>query len=139
VFDFRACEKAGIDPEFVDVHPDDPFTYVVSLNLHRRQLNTSQRSLVAARVRGHFEEEAKKRQREHGGTAPGKGKNTSDQKSGSDDRRKSEASEQAGAALNVSRQSVDRARVVLEHGTPELIAHSPMPHRSMTQSPTFFH
>ena len=64
-------------------------------------------------MREHYAKLAKERQREHGGTAPGREKDTSVQKSGSDsDRRKSEASEQAGAALNVSRQSVDRARSV---------------------------
>jgi hypothetical protein len=78
--------------------------------------------MIAAKIRGHFEDEAKERQREHRGTAPGKGKNTYDQKSISDSVPKSLASEQAGAALNVSRQSVDRARVLIEYGTPELVA-----------------
>jgi len=78
--------------------------------------------MVAAKIRDHFAEEAKKRQAEHGGTAPGRKKNTSGQKAHSVERDlQSRASEQAGLALNVSRQSVDRARVVLEKGTPEVI------------------
>jgi ParB-like chromosome segregation protein Spo0J len=48
-----ACRKAGVDPEFYELNPDrdgDPLAYVVSKNLRRRQLNESQRALVAARI-----------------------------------------------------------------------------------------
>ena len=79
--------------------------------------------MVAARVREHYAKLAKERQRAaiQERDEKGRAKSTSVQKSGSgSDRRKSEASEQAGAALNVSRQSVDRARVVQEKGVPEL-------------------
>jgi len=48
----------------------------IVVNLHRRQLDASQRAMVAARVRGYHEGEAKKRQREHEGTAPGRKKHS---------------------------------------------------------------
>lgn len=78
------------------------------------------RPMVAARVRPHFEAMAKERQLsagEHGkdgGRGHRKPSGPKEPKGLSDP--KSRASEQAGAALNVSRQSVDRARIVKEKG-----------------------
>jgi hypothetical protein len=48
-----ACRKAGVEPEFYDFDPErdgDPLAYVISKNLNRRQLNESQRALVAAKI-----------------------------------------------------------------------------------------
>ena len=45
-----ACRLAGVEPIVRQVSPDDPVQYVLSLNLHRRHLTTSQRALVAAEV-----------------------------------------------------------------------------------------
>lgn len=94
--------------------------------LHRRHLNESQRAMVAARVREHYAEGAKERMeagKSPDGNAGGRGrKNPPSKRAEGLDRRQSEASEKAGAALNVSRQSVDRARAVIQHGTPELVA-----------------
>ena len=95
---------AGIEPAYVNVTPADPVAYVISM--------------VAARLREYYAKAAKERQREHGGTAPGREKNTSAQKGHSVEESPSLASEQAGAALGVSRRSVDRARMVNKNGTP---------------------
>jgi ParB-like chromosome segregation protein Spo0J len=48
---YRACLQAGVEPQFVVV-PDgtDLNALVISLNLRRRHLNESQRSMVAARL-----------------------------------------------------------------------------------------
>lgn len=46
----RACEKAGVDPSFVDFDGDDALRFVISKNLVRRHLKESQRALVAARL-----------------------------------------------------------------------------------------
>ncbi len=53
---FRACQEVGVTPEFIEYEGDDPLGYVISL----------------------------KRQREHGGTAPGTNKNTGGNNSTSD-------------------------------------------------------
>jgi DNA modification methylase len=47
---YRACLQAGVKPKFDHIKPSDPVSYVLSLNLHRRHLDTSQRSMVAARM-----------------------------------------------------------------------------------------
>ena len=44
---YEACLIAKYKPEFIDVDVD-PLNYVISANLKRRQLNASQRSLIAA-------------------------------------------------------------------------------------------
>jgi len=77
--------------------------------------------MVAARVREHYVQAAKERQRAAGGDhTSASGKSASGQLAHSAKTLKSRASEEAGMALNVSRRSVDRARVVQGEGVPEL-------------------
>ena len=75
-----ACEELGVEPAFEDLPDDtDPAPYVIADNVTRRHLNTSQKAMVAAGVRGWYDNQAKERQREaaargnktrHGNDAP---------------------------------------------------------------------
>jgi len=47
---FMACEDLGIVPDFRDFKNGDPLSFVISLNLHRRHLTTSQRAVLASEV-----------------------------------------------------------------------------------------
>ena len=44
----RACELAGVEPEFVESDGADPLALVVSLNVKRRHMTASQRAISAA-------------------------------------------------------------------------------------------
>lgn len=95
---WRACEAAGAEPRTCEYHGEDPLGWVISLNLHRRHLDESQRAMVAAKI----------------ATLP----------KGANQHASIEAPTQTEAAelLNVSRAGVQRAREVLDHGSDELIA-----------------
>ncbi len=120
---YTACTRAGIEPKYRTVSPDDPIGYVLSLNLHRRQLTESQRGMIGARARELYEAAAKDRMRAGGGdkksTAAKSGVSN-----GSHPIRLGKTRDHAGAAVNVSGQTIDRATRVLndKNSTPELIA-----------------
>lgn len=47
----RACELAGVEPQFMRLNGVDPLTYVLSVNIKRRHLSKGQAAMCA--VRGH--------------------------------------------------------------------------------------
>ena len=97
---YLACREIGIEPEsLIYDGPDDSLVaFVLSLNLHRRHLNESQRAMVAARIANLG----------HGQRA--------DRVEGSID------TSTAAEMLNVGTASVKRARKVQEDAVPELAA-----------------
>lgn len=94
---FRACQEVSVEPDFVEYDGDDPAGFVVSLNLHRRHLNESQRAMVAAKLAN---------MPDHRPTDKGANLHTS--------------AAEAGEKLNVSERSVKTAKKVQTTGTPEL-------------------
>ena len=67
---FAACELAGVEPEFKyvmslndrELSPKVIADWIISHNLHRRHLTTSQRAMVGQGYLAYLKEEAKKRQ-----------------------------------------------------------------------------
>ncbi len=49
---YAACKKAGVKPRFISYEGDDPLSYVVRANLHRRHLTKDQRTAVVAKLAG---------------------------------------------------------------------------------------
>jgi ParB-like chromosome segregation protein Spo0J len=60
---YRACEIAGVEPRFAEWADDGngPTAYVLSENLHRRDLTPSQRAAIAVEALPQFEEESRQR------------------------------------------------------------------------------
>jgi hypothetical protein len=62
-----ACRRAGVEPRFeIAAEIASPTLYVVSKNIHRRHLTTSQRAAIAVEMLPMLADEAKARQREGG-------------------------------------------------------------------------
>lgn len=94
---WRACEAAGLSHRPMRQYEgDDPVSFVVSLNLHRRHLDESQRAMVADRLAN-----------------LGNGQRA--------DLVEGLPIGRAAELLNVGERSVARAREVRQQGAPELI------------------
>jgi N6-adenosine-specific RNA methylase IME4 len=96
---YRACLEAHVEPRFTSYVGTDPVRFVLATNVHRRHLNESQRAMIAAKLANNKV-----------GRPQSVSENTA-----------IAAISQASAAemLNVSRDSISRARQVLERGEPE--------------------
>lgn len=99
---YKACLEIGIDPA-ANVEEmeecEDPIAFVLSLNLHRRHLNETQRATVAAKV-------------------------ATLRKGGQETNGSIDPFSQPDAAkmLNVSVPSVRRAKHAIDNGAPEVVA-----------------
>lgn len=112
---YMACRIAGVEPKFRDVHPEDPVAYVLSLNLHRRHLTTSQAAMCAARAIEVYKAAAKERQKTStGGPNPQLCAEMHKAEKG-------RASVKAGEAFGVSGRTVDYATRVVRKGVPEVV------------------
>ena len=97
---YRACQQLGIEPKLEEFTGTDPVSFVLSLNLRRRHLTESQRAMVAAEL-----------------ATLGTGRPST--KKGSRD---PISTKTAAEALQVGTASVKRAKAVLKHGSPALVA-----------------
>jgi 16S rRNA G966 N2-methylase RsmD len=59
---FIACQMAEVEPEFVPYNGNNPLTFVISKNIQRRHLSSSQRAAIAIDVLPMLEAEARERQ-----------------------------------------------------------------------------
>ena len=92
----NACKELRLTPDIKPYDGYDPLGFVLSANLHRRHLNESQRSMIAAKL--------------------------SSLKLGANQHTKEDPSiEEASKRLNVGKASVERARKVIDDGDPELV------------------
>ncbi len=103
---YRASQKAGIDCPIAEYDGKDPVGFVVSLNITRRHLQTHERATAAAKLAN--------------ASWGGKRKSGQDGSSHLDSSERVVTNEQAAAALDVSKDTVRRARVVLEKGAPNV-------------------
>ena len=46
----KACQRAGVEPRFVEYEGDDPIAFVISTNMFRRHLTLEQRAFAAAKL-----------------------------------------------------------------------------------------
>lgn len=59
----RACQAAGVKPDFRQYDGDDPVAFVMALNMDRRHLSVGQQAAIALRLVPMYEREAESRQR----------------------------------------------------------------------------
>ncbi len=96
----RACDEIGIQPDLEYFKGDDPVALIMSMNVHRRHLTTSQRAFIAAKIATW--KPGGDRQSRHCANL-----------------RNGISQQEAATLLNVSRRSLVSAAVVRDHGTDE--------------------
>ncbi|HMN10864.1 MAG TPA: ParB/RepB/Spo0J family partition protein [Bellilinea sp.] len=110
---YLACREANVEPRFVQYDGHDPLGFVVSKNLHRRHLTSSQLAVIALDVLPELEAKARERM-----TA---GINQHSSPSQPIDRgSKGRATDEAATMLGTNRQHVSDAKKIAEEA-PELI------------------
>jgi len=117
----RACEETGVEPRFEDFNGPSPVEFVISVNVKRRHLTETQLAVIGMKFLPAAEAEAKARQRQHGGTAPGRPAAHSgsvDPECAAPEPRR--AREDVGRMVGVSGVTIDRVRRVSEQA-PDLM------------------
>lgn len=108
---YRACQEAGIEAEFREWDEEGSLvSFVLSLNLHRRHLDESQRAMAGAKAKPLFEAEARERLKLNNET-----------KANLPDSEKGQARDHAAKLMSVSPRLVESASKVLKEATPELV------------------
>jgi hypothetical protein len=102
---YRACEVAGVEPRFEEFTGDDPYSFVADKNLHRRHLKPGQLSMIAARMATLSVGNPNLNHKTSIVGLPTIGISQAD----------------AAKILNISRDTVLNAKVILGEGTPEEI------------------
>jgi len=97
---YTVCEMLGIEPDVIEYPGDDPIGLVLSQNLHRRHLTTSQRAIIAAKLAG-LPEGRPKKTTENSVVLP------------------SDAAK--AAQFKVSEDSIQQARKVIKNAVPEVV------------------
>jgi N6-adenosine-specific RNA methylase IME4 len=109
---YLACGEAGAKPHYEYYKGDEPVSYVISKNLHRRHLNGSQRAILALNLKEYFEKQAKLRQ--------GMNSNFAHVREQIPEHEKGRSRKQAGELFGVSGRYVSEAEKI-KHEAPEYI------------------
>jgi len=97
---------------------DDVFVWIFNNQMGRRNLQPIDKIPMLDKMKPIFERQAKKRQQDHAGTAPGKSKTLPIILP---EVFKGDTRDQLGAAIGVSGATYERLKDVIENGVPELV------------------
>lgn len=115
---YRACQLAGVKPDIREWSEEDHgplLQFVISRNLHRRHLSTTQRAMAAARALPHYKEQARERQ------LTGLKQNKKTVPASLPEREAGDARDQVGKIFRVSGKLVDSAAKLQAKGSTALI------------------
>lgn len=109
---WRACGVAGLEPITVEWQGSgDPLAFVVSCNLHRRHLSSSERAMIGARIANVKNGDNRGAHRPAEGSA-----NLHSLPDGET------SAPEAAELVGVSRRGIFNAKTVIDHGTTEELA-----------------
>lgn len=119
---YRACRELGIEPTTTEWNGKGSLiSYIVSVNLHRRDLSASQKAMAAAEFLPMLEAEAKQRQRASGGDKKSYAAKSVGQRIEQPIANDQKATHQAAKLTGTNRQYVSDAKAIKEKA-PEIAA-----------------
>jgi len=118
---YRACQEVGEQPVMQQYAGDNPVGFVISLNACRRHLNPSQKATASVKALPMFEAEAKKRQVRSAANRAGNNLVPASLRE-QENRKESEASEQAAKATGASARYVQEAKKILKESPDDFDA-----------------
>jgi N6-adenosine-specific RNA methylase IME4/ParB-like chromosome segregation protein Spo0J len=134
---YNACKSIGVEPKIREWAGNGSLiSFVIGLNLHRRHLDSSQKAVIAEEALPFYEQEAKARQKEHGGTAPGKPAESLSQKIDQviieKEKHTGKATEQAARDFGTNRQYIADVKAIKQKA-PEKIEQVKRGEKTITQ------
>jgi len=104
----KACLELGIEPRYTEFQGEDPLTFVISHNLHRRHLNAFQRAEIVLKLKPDIAVKAKEQQGSRTDILLKSVKSINTQK-------------ELAKLANVSPDTIDKVETIVEKATPQQI------------------
>jgi ParB-like chromosome segregation protein Spo0J len=109
---FKACQKLGIEPITKEYKGNDPISFVISANIHRRHLTESQRAMLATKMLPELEKQAKARSLAN--LKQNRNKTDPPRESLDSFGKNKRSKDKAGEMFGVSGSTVQRAKRIIE-------------------------
>ena len=115
---YEACKLVGVKPEYFEVDVPDPISYVLSLNLLRRNLTQSQKAIAAIKATDLYEAiAAESKEKQEKGVSSQRGVRAARPEGKPNSRTRDKIAKVFGA----SGRSVEKAKRIKEKGTEEVV------------------
>ena len=113
---YKACIELSVEPKFIEYTGNDAYSFVISANVKRRHLNTSQRAMIGVELEKHYAKEITKQESNRKTLI-----NRKNRKLTMVNLPQSNSRTQAAKIVNVSGKTIQTAKLIMSKATKEQI------------------